>query len=261
MKTGLHICVLLLLCLSCYAQKFRGGVSYGFGYSALQYSTDKFNSGTTDYRGIFPDGNGDTLRCLMKFPTSKYIWGFTANFEALVFRFPGRRIYHGPQMFVSYQKSNQIEANMWAPGYFLRYARGKNNSGAEIALHLFPQNKFMVELDSLNSPAGGNFMFEGKEFGDSLQAVYTETKTSLLVELSGIVSISKKLELRLSAGCFIVLKSKQETRITSENRHHIYTPEGSVWTSSGNAAAYPIVSPGLFYVRAGIYLSDFTEGK
>lgn len=263
--SGRLLIFLFLLCAEIvFAQKFRGGISYGFGYSALQYSAEKENA-ISKYPAKFiaavPDANGDTLRGQMVFPSDKFLWGFTAQFEAMLFRFPASRIYHGPHVFVSYQKSNLIEANMWAPGYFFRYKRPNSNTGLQFNIHIFPRNKFMIDLDSLSYPAQSNYFFDGRSFGDSLRAVYTETKTSLMFELSGILAVSKKFDLRLSAGCFLVLNSKKSMRIVAENGQDNYSPSSFVYDPDGKSAGHPLISPGLLYVRAGLYLTEFIEGK
>ncbi len=261
MKQLSYIFFFVIIVLSCNAQRFGGGISYGFGYSTLQYSIADNNPAflyPSKFMVRYPDQNNNVLEGQMVFEDRSYIWGFTAQFEWMIFKVPSRRIYHGPHVIVSYQKNNFIEANMWAPGYFVRFMRKNSHTGFELSIHCFPANKFMVELDSISAPKS-SYIFDGKDFGDSVKATFTETKTSLCVELSGILSLNRKFDVRLSGGVFFVLKTKQATRIVSENEHDSYEFPTHIYAPGGKPAEFPLITPGYVYVRAGLYITDFVE--
>jgi hypothetical protein len=264
MKRQLYIFVFLLFSLISLAQKFGGGISYGFGYSSLQYSVASNNPVFTypsKFTARIPDQNGNVLEGQMVFENKKYLWGFTAQFEWMVFKLPMRRIYHGPHIFVSYQKSNFIEANMWAPGYFFRFMQPNSHTGFQISAHIFPNNKFMVELDSLSNPTQSGYMFNGKDFGDTVKATFTETKTSLCIELAATLSLSNKFDIRLSGGFFFALKTKERTRIVSEDGNQDHYLQGHIYAPGGKAAQFPLITPGYIYLRAGLYLTDFVDAN
>lgn len=258
--TAARILFFLLLCGVLHSQtkpeKFAGGFSFGFGYSGLQYSIspgNHINSYPAKFTAAFPDDTGNVLSGQFVFPKKKVIGGFTAHFEWLLFRTKNKKLLHGPDLFVSYQKSNLIEANMWGPGYLVRRNFKNSKSGLLFAARIFPANKFMIELDSLSTNKG-NYYFRGEYFGDTCRAIFTEVKTSLCTELTFIWASKKNFEMRFSAGGFFVLKSRQYTRIIPELRYPTHDVKGNIYSPSGEPAKLPLLTPGYIYFRAGIYL-------
>ncbi|MBC7863191.1 MAG: hypothetical protein IAF38_09465 [Bacteroidia bacterium] len=258
--------VLPLLVFSLKSQnKFFQGLSYGFGYSGFDYGTGSlnkvFSSPATFYTGLH-DNDNKTLRGDFKMDKNRTSNGFFAHMELLAWKAGDKNLYHGPQVMVCYHKNELLTADLFGFGYFFRLKPSeKTNTGFSLGLHYFPKNIYTIELQHVSVPDSGTFHFNNKDFGDTVKVFFIEKKSAFSAELNYHLGFKKKFDIRFSAGVMFVIKSAGTTKVVSENNEQEYKTRSSMYLSNNAGTDFPLINPGYFFFRVGIYVLEFTQRK
>lgn len=240
--------------------------SFGCGYSGLEYGLAEGNGvvfeGAQQFSLVIPDHSNKIVKAEIEISRKKNCPGFFAGWELLLFKGWKEGVVHGTDFLVSYQKDRSLESTVYGLGYFLRvFPSQRSLTGFSAGFHFFPLNKFRIEPVSISHPDSGNYFFDGRDFGDTVSVRYEEIKTAFCPELSFHLGFWRKFELRLGAGYFFSVASRERMTVGSEDGREEYKNGGRVQLADGSRARLPILQPGYFLFRIGLYSLSFTGKK
>jgi hypothetical protein len=259
------LCVFFLLCCCSIRSQGLPGFSAGFGYSFLEYGEQGGNHQSI-YPAIFSakiiDDNKQLLSGEMRLERKKICPGFLAHWEFIPSKLRRKKIYHVPGFFLSYQKDEMISNDMWALTYALRFKPSDSSTtGFSVGLLLFPRSVFKSELQNISRPDSANFMFRGKDYGDTVKLIFSESKMSFCPELTFHLGLGRRFEFRFSAGYYFSFRTRDQLKVISENGSLVYKMRAPLYGPGGSAVEYPLIRPGALFFRAALHLLTFTPTK